>query len=744
MRTVVPIEWINYWNCLSSVDLSSILEPLNDAQRQAVTAQERNLLVIAGAGSGKTRVLAHRVAWYVASEQVSPFEVLAVTFTNKAAREMRGRIEALLSRSLQGMWVGTFHSLAHRMLRTHRQACDLPDAFQIIDTVDQQRIIRRILKEDHIDEKKFSARALQTYINRCKDKALRPGTLEDQGDHDVATQIAIYKRYQAFCEASGLVDFSEILLRAWELLSTHHDIAAQYRRRFPRILVDEFQDTSDLQYRWLMLVAGTEGSLFAVGDDDQSIYSWRGAQMQHMQGLQARRKETRVVRLEQNYRSTQAILDAANALIDHNQGRLGKKLWTAGQQGEPVQRYEAYSEYDEAQYVLDRIREAVACGRSWKDHAVLYRVSALSRVVEEVFMSSAVPYRVYGGMRFYDRAEIKDALAYLRLSGFPDDDTALERVFNTPVRGIGKSSWAVVREQARKTGVSLWQACVKVVRDQSLSKRPLLALSGFVDMLHQLQAEADSAQTLEAFVTTVLTTSGLLAHHQRDDSELGRSCLENLQELVSAASMFRLEATAEQDSSTGLLEAFVSHAALESDAQRSDTPEDCVCLMTLHAAKGLEFPCVFLLGMEEEILPHRLSLNDPGRLEEERRLCYVGITRAQQSLHLSCAKHRRLHGKDLYLPVSRFVHELPIGTDQPTDQKEASRRPDTASVQHPDGGHLAPGLRVCHQKFGEGTVLGTEGVGSDTRVQVHFSSGQCKWLLLSHAGLQIATPDGVA
>ena len=655
---------------------------------------------------------------------------------------MRHRIEELLERPTRGMWVGTFHSLAHRMLRAHWRECGLAQSFQIIDNLDQQRMIRRVVRELQLDEKQFPPRSAQSLINNWKDTMLRPGALQDENDHTLAAMIKIYTHYQEHCERSGLVDFAELLLRAWELLSSHRTVLEDYQRRFPLLLVDEYQDTNNLQHRWLMLLAGQRGSLFAVGDDDQSIYSWRGAQFKHMQQFQNQLQGARLVRLEQNYRSTGTILNAANALISHNTTRLGKKLWTAGQAGESLQLYEAYSENDEAKYVVQWIRRAARQGANWKDHAVLYRVSALSRVLEEVLVREGIPYRVHGGLRFYERAEIKDAMAYLRLAHSHDDDASYERIVNTPARGIGQRTMDKLRGLARGSGTSLWRASVALLGQDDVSSRAAAALTEFMRRMEDMGQQLKTELPLHERVAAALQLSGLVEHFQKERGEVGQSRVENLGELVSAASAFRPEEESEEQDP---LAAFIAQAALESGEKQAGESSDCVHLMTLHAAKGLEFPQVFLVGMEEELFPHKLSVSNSSRLEEERRLCYVGITRARQGLSLSWAQHRRLHGKDCYPEVSRFVRELPlelcqsvrVGGAMPGGMKRGTpRTPDGAEAAQAEPNSLKPGQRVLHAKFGEGTVLHLEGAGAHTRVQINFTNAGCKWLLASHAKLQ--------
>ncbi len=726
---------------IRSMDISHVLDPLNSDQREAVGAPAGNMLVLAGAGSGKTRVLVHRIAWYIETGQASPYSIMAVTFTNKAAAEMRTRIENLLGQSIRGMWVGTFHSLAHRLLRAHWQEAGLPQSFQIIDSEDQYRMIRRLIRSMMIDESQYPSREAQWYISARKDEGLRPEHIDDHGDVTIAQMVQIYKAYQDACERSGLVDFAELLLRTFELFREQGAVREHYQHRFKHVLVDEFQDTNTLQYSWLRLLVGKDSTLFAVGDDDQSIYSWRGARVENMQAFERDFDNTKLIKLEQNYRSTATILKAANKLIANNNARLGKDLWTDGEDGDRIGVYMAYNETDEARYVIDQIRQAPDQGKEFNDYAILYRVSAQSRVIEEALMQARIPYRVYGGMRFYERAEIKDALAYVRLARFKDDDASFERIINTPTRGIGNRTVEELRVTARKDNCSLWKAAQHIVEHKLMSARALNALEHFVNLIQKMTA-AESEATLNEHVDQVIQLSGLIEHFKKEKGEKGLARVENLEELVTAAGEFEIgddEELAEMDA----LSAFMAHAALESGETQAGDSSDCVHMMTLHSAKGLEFPDVYLVGMEEGLFPHQRSSEDLAQLEEERRLCYVGITRAKQTLTLTHAQHRRMHGSDYYPSPSRFIDEIPsellndirLGgsvTDSLFNKSEV-----TVSASSGDGS-LSLGQRVSHAKFGEGIVLNLEGSGGHMRIQVNFEQAGSKWLVASYANLSPA------
>jgi ATP-dependent DNA helicase UvrD/PcrA len=723
------------------MDVTPILEPLNEAQRAAVTAPPGHLLVLAGAGSGKTRVLVHRIAWLLATEQATPYRVLAVTFTNKAAGEMRGRIEAMLDRPIGAMWVGTFHGLAHRLLRAHWREAQLPEGFQILDSDDQLRCLRRVLRDLELDENQWPAKQAQNYINARKDEGLRPKHLDDKGDFWLAHMIRIYTAYEETCSRTGIVDFAELLLRAHELLRDRADVLEHYRHRFEHILVDEFQDTNAIQYAWLRLLAGETGRVFAVGDDDQSIYGWRGARIEHIQQLSKDFPNVQTIRLEQNYRSSGNILAAANALIANNQGRLGKNLWTDDGDGDPIHFYTAFNELDEARFVVSRIQQWIDDGESRDDVAILYRVSAQSRAFEEALLAASLPYRVHGGLRFYERAEIKDALAYLRLLANRDDDGAFERVVNMPARGVGARTLDALRECARASSQSLWNAAARLIAEKALAARAAGAVEGFMALIDELAGETRGLP-LEERTGIVIERSGLLAHYERDKVDRAQTRVENLHELVTAARHFVQEESEEGDADQDPLMAFLAHAALEAGEVQAKDWQDCVHLMTLHSAKGLEFPLVFLAGMEEGLFPHQRSSEDPSKLEEERRLCYVGMTRAKRRLFLTHAEARRLHGADYYPVASRFIREIPAKLLQEVRMRADVSRPvyrraePGAGEEVPGNDGLRLGQRVEHPKFGEGVVLMYEGQGSHARVQVNFENAGAKWLVVAYANLQ--------
>jgi DNA helicase-2/ATP-dependent DNA helicase PcrA len=717
------------------MDISDLLDPLNPAQREAVTAESGNRLVLAGAGSGKTRVLVHRIAWLIRVEGVAPWSILAVTFTNKAAREMKGRIEEILATPIGGMWVGTFHGLAHRFLRAHWQDAGLPQQFQILDADDQFRLVRRILKALELDEAKWPPRQAMGFINKQKDEGRRAEHLDDGGDPYQRRMMAIYQEYQTACQRGGMVDFAELLLRAHELLRERSDIRQHYQERFAHILVDEFQDTNAIQYAWLRLLSGTRDNLFLVGDDDQSIYGWRGARVENIQSFQKDYANTQVVRLEQNYRSSGNILGAANALIAHNPSRLGKNLWTEGSDGEPIRRYAAFNEIDEARFVVDCIRRYVEADDYLRsDCAILYRTTAQSRLFEEALIQAQIPYRVYGGLRFFERAEIRDALAYLRLVANPDDDAALERVINTPSRGIGARTLDQLREHARAEGVSLWRAALDLLASGAFPSRAASALHRFVDLIRG-QQQTTLAMPLAELAEAVVSASELADFYLKAKDGKGQDRIENLEQLVDTAARFEHEM---EDDEADPLAAFLSHAALEAGEVQADSGADGVQLMTLHSAKGLEFPIVFLTGLEERLFPHSLSAGSPDRLEEERRLCYVGMTRAMHQLYVTHAESRRLHGSETYPAPSRFLREIPMQLVEEVRGGGIRRRaPPAVAAERNEG--LTLGQRVIHPKFGEGIVLNSEGRGASARVQVNFDSVGAKWLVLAYARLEPAS-----
>lgn len=730
------------------MDVSHILDSLNDQQRNAVASESPHLLVLAGAGSGKTRVLVHRVAWLIQAEQVSPFGILAVTFTNKAAREMRGRIDELVGQSFGGMWVGTFHGLAHRLLRAHSTEAGLPDDFHILDSDDQLRLIKRINRSLNIDEERWPARQCQWYINSQKDEGLRAAHIEHYDDDYTRVMLQIYTAYEEACNRGGMIDFGEILLRAHELWLKNPQILEHYQRRFQHILVDEFQDTNAIQYAWLRVLAGKNSQLMVVGDDDQSIYGWRGARIENIQQFSTDFPGTETIRLEQNYRSTSTILKAANELIANNQGRLGKNLWTDGAEGEPISVYEAFNEQDEARFIVDRLTDWANAGNHRADAAILYRSNAQSRELEDALLRVGMPYRIYGGHRFYERLEIKNALAYLRLLLNRDDDTAMERVINVPTRGIGGRTIDLVRRLAREEDCSLWQACVKAVNEKILTARAGNAVVAFLELIDEFD-KACVKLDLQDKTEYIIQHSGLIGHHEKEGGEKARARLENLEELVSAAGNFHspeLDDDVEPADKT-MLAAFLDQASLDAGDTQADENDDAVQLMTLHSAKGLEFDLVFMAGMEEGLFPHKMSMDNLSGLEEERRLCYVGITRARTKLYLSHAESRRLHGDVNLCRPSRFVREVPRDLVQEVRLKTTinhggmmSSNPRRKKVGNdaevPDTG-LSLGQRVTHGKFGEGVVLNYEGQGANARVQVNFDAVGSKWLVLSYANLEV-------
>jgi len=663
---------------------STILDSLNDAQRAAVAAPSEHLLILAGAGSGKTRVLVHRIAWLVENENLGPDRILAVTFTNKAAAEMRGRIESMLNVPLQRLWVGTFHGMAHRLLRTHWQEAGLPQAFQVIDSDDQQRLIRRIMKNLNLDETRWPPKQAQWFINAKKEEGIRPQQILADDNFFTETYRRVYQNYEEICRAGGLVDFSELLLRSYEIWESHPELLHHYQQRFVHILVDEFQDTNQIQYLWLKKLAGQSGKLMMVGDDDQSIYSWRGAKVEHLRRFVQDYPSAQTIRLEQNYRSTGMILNAANA-----------------------------------------------------EMAILYRSNAQSRVIEEQLLQANIPYRVYGGLRFFERAEIKDALAYLRLIANRDDDSAFDRVVNTPTRGIGETTMVAVRECAKNHDITLWRAANLLISQQTLATRAATALQGFIQLIIDL-GEATRDMQLHKQTEYVLENSSLLPHYRDDRSEKGLARVENLEELIAATSQFVPEF---KDLDALPLTEFLSRVALESGEHQAEEFTDCVHLMTLHSAKGLEFPVVFLTGVEEGLFPHAMSSQNPLQLEEERRLCYVGMTRAMSKLYLTYAESRYIHGREMRQRPSRFIREIPEEFLSETYMKAKISRPvyfapkvtQNANAQN---NKLPLGRQVRHPNFGEGVILDYEGEGEHARVQVRFRTGM-KWLVVSYAKLEM-------
>jgi DNA helicase-2/ATP-dependent DNA helicase PcrA len=716
----------------------SILDGLNPEQRQAVTLPHQSALILAGAGSGKTRVLTTRIAYLINSGAVSPHGILAVTFTNKAAKEMITRLSAMLPINTRGMWIGTFHGLCNRMLRAHHREANLPQAFQILDSGDQLSAIKRLMKAMNVDDEKYPPREMQWFVSGSKEQGLRANEVE-AFDPYTRRKVEIFAEYDAQCQREGVVDFSELMLRCYELLSRNQQLREHYQERFKHILVDEFQDTNPLQYRWLKLLAGKDNALFAVGDDDQSIYGFRGATVGNMQELLRDFHVENVIKLEQNYRSHGNILDAANALISNNLKRLGKNLWTAESGGEQLRVYEAGTDVDEAAFIVDEIRQLKNEGINLKEIALLYRSNAQSRVLEHALVSAGLSYRVYGGLRFFERQEIKHALAYLRLMQNTDDDNALLRIINFPTRGIGARSIEQLQETAKQNNTTLWDAAARAGGK----------VSAFVALIESLRS-ATRELPLPEIIDHVLEHSGLTSHYQNETGVKKREAeerLENLNELVNAATLFVHEA--EDDS----LISFLTHASLEAGEHQAGEQDDALHLMTVHSAKGLEFHTVFVTGLEEGLFPHQNSIESEGGLDEERRLMYVAITRARRRLYLSFAQSRMLHGQVSYGMASSFLRELPEElllwlTPRVTSRKTFGSFAPSQTFIHADAfsssarareaggeGIWRIGQTVSHTKFGEGMIVNLEGGGADARVQVNFRKAGVKWLALEYAKL---------
>jgi len=721
--------------------MNSILEGLNKEQLEATTFPSSSSLILAGAGSGKTRVLTTRIAWLIQTGQINPFQLMAVTFTNKAAREMLVRISSMLPINTRGMWVGTFHGLCNRMLRSHHQEAKLPQTFQILDSADQLSMIKRVMKSIAADENKYPYRQVQYFINSNKEEGLRASQV-DVIDEFSRNLVDIYEQYDRTCQREGVVDFSELLLRSFELLSGNEKLLEHYRSRFRHILVDEFQDTNKLQYAWLRLLKGVSTAVMAVGDDDQSIYAFRGARTGNMLDFEKDFGVQKIIRLEQNYRSHGNILDAANALISNNDARLGKNLWTDEGKGEPIRLYSAATDSEEASFLLEEVQTLAREGIALNEIALLYRSNAQSRILEHTLFKAGMSYRVYGGLRFFERQEVKHALAYLRLIANPNDDGAFLRVVNFPTRGIGNRTLESIQDISKQSGTSLWQATCSFPP----SGRAGAALSSFVSLIENIKLQTEGFN-LPDLIEHVIESSGLIQHYQKERE--GQDRIENLKELVNASTTFVKEevvveeANEAEASEMDPLTAFLAHASLEAGDNQAQAGEDALQLMTVHSAKGLEFNSVFISGLEEGIFPHENSLNEQGGLEEERRLMYVAMTRARRRLYLSYSQIRMLHGQTRYNVESRFVEEIPSETLKRINSKDKESA-STVMPRIPNRrmaatiGGFGIGQQVSHPKFGIGVIVQADGNGQDAMVQVNFSHEGLKWLALEFAKLSAA------
>lgn len=711
----------------------NLLENLNEQQREVVSAPLEHLAVIAGAGSGKTKVLVHRMAWLI-QHGVSANQILAVTFTNKAAAQMRDRVEGLTQLSVRHMWIGTFHGLAHRLLRLHWKQAGLPESFQILDSEDQLRLIKKVQSALNLDNEHWPPAQSQWYINAKKDEALRSNKIVPN-NHFEKILNKVYELYEQQCQRSGLVDFAELLLRSYEVLSETPELLAHYHNRFAHILVDEFQDTNAIQYAWLKLLAGTNAKLMIVGDDDQSIYGWRGALIENIYRFN-HDFPSDIIRLEQNYRSTQNILAAANSIIANNANRFGKNLWTQGDAGDLLSLYMAFNEIDEARFIVSQVKYWRDQGIDLSEMAILYRSNAQSRILEEELLGASIPYRVYGGQKFFERAEIKDALAYMRLITNPHDDASFERSVNMPPRGIGHTTLAEIREYAKTYNRSLWQASLEVIEQKKLSARAENCVSAFLQLIQYFQ-QSLAILPLNSQTKIVIEQSGLYAHYAKDQTDRTQSRLENLDELIQATDQF----TPDPSFSLPPLQAFLSYVTLESGENQASAHENSVQLMTLHSAKGLEFQVVFLAGMEEGLFPHKMSLEEEGRLEEERRLCYVGMTRAKKLLYLTYAESRRVNGMQNFRYMSRFINEIPSELINEIRLRTQVVRPTISSsktnkLSHDTGLGFQLGERVKHNRFGEGVVVNYEGQGPAAQITVRFAKEGTKRLVLELAKLE--------
>ena len=722
------------------MDVSHILDKLNDDQRNAVTSEKQHLLVLAGAGSGKTRVLVHKIAWQVEAIGINPSAIMAVTFTNKAANEMRSRIESLLKAPMLDSWVGTFHGLSHKLLKRFHNEAGLSSGFTIIDSDDQLRIIKRISKEIGLDEATWPARQSQWQINNWKDDGLRSKNIKVDGDFYTETVNKIYKEYEDISQRDHLVDFGELLLKSYETLINSKAVKTFFQTRFKSVLIDEFQDTNTIQYKWLQEIASDKSYVTAVGDDDQSIYGWRGAKVEHVNSFSEDFKNTEVVRLEQNYRSTNVILNAANALIGNNKERLGKNLWTEKIDGEQIILYQAYNEQDEARFIADILNDWMNKGGAYSEAAVLYRSNAQSRAIEEALLRVSIPYRIYGGLRFYERLEIKNAIAYLKIIFNNNDNPSFERSISNPTRGVGEKTLAKIRNTAKKYNISYIKASAKLLDEGSISGRGGAGLKDYLEFVAGCNTFIQE-NLLSELMELIIKETGLYAYHAKEPGEKGKTRTENLEELITATKNFEQSVT-DKKSNKEIAENYLDIISLDSGDRQASEHDDAAQLMTMHSAKGLEFKLVLLTGLEESLFPHGRSMESVSQLEEERRLCYVAITRAMEKLYITHAESRRLHGTDTFNPPSRFLREIPkdlideirprAQTNIPYNRKDFE---ETKNEFEEEIG-ISLGQKVHHKKFGEGIVLNYEGSSDSARVQVNFDNYGTKWLVMAYANLK--------
>tara|TARA_B100000963_G_scaffold360597_1_gene392069 strand:- start:887 stop:3061 length:2175 start_codon:yes stop_codon:yes gene_type:complete len=722
------------------MDVSHILENLNDAQRNAVTSEKQHILVLAGAGSGKTRVLVHKIAWEVEALGKNPSSIMAVTFTNKAANEMRSRIESLLKVQLFDSWVGTFHGLSHKLLKRFYKEAGLSSGFTILDSDDQLRIIKRISKELNLEEATWPARQTQWQINAWKDEGTRAKDVNDEGDFYTETVCRVYKEYEEVCQKDDLVDFGELLLRSYEVVSNSKSVKTFFHSRFNSILIDEFQDTNTIQYKWLKEIASNKANVTAVGDDDQSIYGWRGAKVEHVNLFSKDFKETEIIRLEQNYRSTNIILNAANALIDNNKDRLGKNLWTEKIEGEQIVLYQAYNEQDEARFIADILKDWMNKGGLYEEAAVLYRSNAQSRAIEEALLRASIPYRIYGGVRFYERLEIKNAIAYLKVIFNNNDNPSFERSISNPTRGVGEKTLSKIRNTSKQFNISYIKASAKLIDEGLISGRGGSGLRDYLEFISGCKGFIEE-NLLSELMELIIKDTGLYAYHGKEAGEKGKTRTENLEELITATKNFE-QSIKDEKTNVEIAESYLDIISLDSGDRQASEHDDAAQLMTMHSAKGLEFKLVLLTGLEESLFPHGRSMESTSQLEEERRLCYVAITRAMEKLYITHAESRRLHGTDTFNPPSRFLREIPkdlideirprAQTNIPYNRKDFSE----TKIEFEEEIGIALGQKVMHKKFGEGIVLNYEGSGESARVQVNFDDSGTKWLVMAYANLE--------